>query len=81
MIQSSPKTHAARMNCPVLLCHAEDDSNVPVSDSQEMHDLLLAAGKMTELHITSDGDHYQGMLQQCVPVGIEWMKQRMNETQ
>ena len=81
LIQSSPNTHAARMNCPVLLCHAKDDSNVPVSDSQEMHKLLLAAGKKSELHITDDGDHYDEMLDQCVPVGIEWMKKRMNETQ
>jgi dipeptidyl aminopeptidase/acylaminoacyl peptidase len=80
LIQSSPNTHAGRMNCPVLLCHAKDDSNVPVSDSQEMHDLLLAAGKKSELHITDEGDHYSEMLHQCVPVGIEWMKKRMNET-
>ena len=80
LIQSSPNTHAARMNCPVLLCHAKDDSNVPVSDSQEMHKLLLAAGKKSELHLTDDGDHYSEMLDQCVPVGIQWMKKRMNET-
>jgi dienelactone hydrolase len=80
LIQSSPNTHAARMNCPVLLCHAKDDSNVPVSDSQEMHKLLLAAGKKSELHLTDDGDHYNEMLDQCIPVGIEWMKKRMNET-
>ncbi len=80
LIQSSPNTHAARMNCPVLLCHAKDDSNVPVSDSQEMHQLLQAAGKQSELHLTEDGDHYNEMLDQCIPVAIEWMKKRMNET-
>ncbi|MDX1929942.1 MAG: prolyl oligopeptidase family serine peptidase [Pirellulaceae bacterium] len=80
LIQSSPNTHAARMNCPVLLCHAKDDSNVPVSDSEEMHKLLQAAGKQSELHLTEDGDHYSEMLDQCIPVAIEWMKKRMNET-
>lgn len=78
LVQSSPQTHASRMNCPVLLCHAEDDSNVPVNDSREMHDLLLKAGKQSELFITRDGDHYSEMLDQCVPKGIQWMKQRMN---
>jgi dipeptidyl aminopeptidase/acylaminoacyl peptidase len=80
LVQSSPHTHASRMNCPVLLCHAEDDSNVPVSDSREMHALLVAAGKKSELFVTQTGDHYEEMLDQCVPKGIQWMKQRMSET-
>lgn len=80
LTQSSPHTHAARMNCPVLLCHAEDDTNVPVSDSREMHALLQAAGKRSELIITPTGDHYQEMLDQCVPKGIQWLQQRINET-
>jgi dienelactone hydrolase len=81
LTQSSPNTHAARMNCPVLLCHAKDDSNVPVSDSQAMHALLQSAGKTSELHLTDNGDHYDEMLNQCIPVGIQWMKKRMNEIQ
>jgi dipeptidyl aminopeptidase/acylaminoacyl peptidase len=81
LVQSSPHTHASRMNCPVLLCHAEDDSNVPVSDSREMHGLLVKASKEAELLITRDGDHYTEMLEQCVPKGIQWMKQRMSENE
>lgn len=80
LTQSSPHTHAARMNCPVLLCHAEDDSNVPVSDSREMHTLLQSAGKKSELYIVPTGDHYEDMLNQCVPKGIQWLKQRVSET-
>jgi len=79
LTQSSPHTHATRMNCPVLLCHAEDDSNVPVSDSREMHAALQAAGKRSELLIVPQGDHYSEMLDQCVPQGINWLKQRVNE--
>lgn len=79
LVQSSPLTHASRMNCPVLLCHAEDDSNVPVSDSRAMHDQLVKAGKQSELFITRDGDHYSEMLDQCIPKGIQWMKQRIGE--
>ena len=30
---SSPKTHAARLTCPLLLFHAADDTNVPASES------------------------------------------------
>ncbi|MDP1563392.1 MAG: prolyl oligopeptidase family serine peptidase [Pirellulaceae bacterium] len=79
LVQSSPLTHVSRMNCPVLLCHAEDDSNVPVSDSREMHKQLIAAGKRSDLFITPTGDHYDEMLERCVPKGIQWMKKQMDD--
>ncbi len=72
--QSSPKTHSAKINCPVFLFHAQDDSNVPVGDSQTLAQLLQAAGKKVELKLVPTGDHYQPMIDEGVPSAVAWLK-------
>lgn len=77
--QSSPKTHVARIHCPVFLFHAQDDSNVPVADSQTFATQLRAAGKTVELQIVPTGDHYSEMLEQGIPAAITWLKAQGGE--
>ena len=72
--QSSPKTHPAKINCPVFLFHAQDDSNVPVGDSQSFSQQLQAAGKKVELKLVPTGDHYQPMIDEGVPSAVAWLK-------
>ena len=72
--QSSPKTHAAKINCPVFLFHAQDDSNVPVGDSQAFSQQLQAAGKKVELKLVPTGDHYNSMVDEGVPAAVTWLK-------
>ncbi len=45
IVQTSPRTHETRMQCPVMVFHAADDSNVPVTESREYVARLTAAGK------------------------------------
>lgn len=75
-VQSSPKTHEARLNCPVFLFHAEDDSNVPCADSRACERRLKAAGKNVTLVTVPTGNHYQSMIDQGIPRAIQWLKQR-----
>lgn len=73
MAQSSPKTHESRINCPILLFHAEDDSNVPVSESKECAQRLKGLGKDVTLVTVPTGDHYDSMIDEGIPHGIEWI--------
>ncbi|HVV99346.1 MAG TPA: prolyl oligopeptidase family serine peptidase [Planctomycetaceae bacterium] len=72
--RSSPKTHAARMNCPVFLFHARDDSNVPISDTRAFAQLLQTSGKQAVMFEVATGDHYDSMIQQGIPQGIAWLQ-------
>lgn len=72
--QSSPKTHAAKIGCPVFLFHAQDDGNVPVSESQLFAQQLQAAGKKAELKLVPTGNHYDSMVNEGVPAAVTWLK-------
>lgn len=75
-MQSFPKTHEARLNCPVFLFHADDDSNVPCADSRACEQRLKSLGKNVTLVTVPTGNHYQSMIDQGIPRAIEWLKQR-----
>jgi dipeptidyl aminopeptidase/acylaminoacyl peptidase len=75
--RSSPKTHVARIQCPLFLFHANDDNNVSVTESQAFAQQLQAAGKTVELQTVPTGGHYNSMIQQGIPKAIEWLN-RLN---
>lgn len=74
--RSSPKTHAAEMKHPIFLFHAEDDSRIPVAATREFAEDLKARGVDVTLEIVPDGEHYDSMIDQGIPAGIEWVKGR-----
>lgn len=75
-VQSSPKTHEARLNCPVFLFHADDDTNVPCEDSRACSQRLKGLGKNVTLVTVRTGDHYESMIDEGIPAAIAWLKQR-----
>lgn len=74
LVKSSPRTHETKINCPVMLFHAADDSNVPIEDSRAFVARLKSAGKDATLKEVATGDHYQPMIDTGIPAGIEWIK-------
>ena len=72
----NPRAFETRLNCPVFLFHAEDDDNVPSSDSTSMEERLKKAGKDVTLITTQRGGHYQSMIDSGIPGAIRWMKSR-----
>ena len=76
IVQSSPRTHESRLNCPLFLFHAEDDSNVSVTESRLFAERLKGLGKDVTLNIVPEGDHYDSMIDEGIPTGIEWIKSR-----
>lgn len=77
--RSSPLTHVAKIQCPVFLFHASDDSVVTLSESQQMNKRLMELGRSVTLQIVPTGDHYDAMTQQGLQTALAWLKQQPTE--
>jgi dienelactone hydrolase len=53
----SPLAHASSIGAAVLLIHGGADDRVPVSQSELMHQALLATGRQSELHVLPGARH------------------------
>jgi dienelactone hydrolase len=71
--RKSPLRHAGDINCPVFLFHADDDSMVPLADNQAFADAMKAANKKVVFKTVPRGDHYDSMIKQGIPDGIEFL--------
>jgi dipeptidyl aminopeptidase/acylaminoacyl peptidase len=56
--QIAPVNLAERVRVPVLLIHGDDDSVVPLQQSQRMAEALRAAGKPHQLVVLDGDDHW-----------------------
>ncbi len=72
--RSSPRTHEARLNCPVFLFHSRTDQVVPVQQTLEFGERLNSLGKPVTLEIVPSGDHYNPMISQGIPKAIGWLR-------
>jgi len=75
--EESPIHLAGKINCPVYLFHAEDDSAVPTDDNAEFARAMREAGKRVEFVRTPNAGHDEPPLQAGVPGAIQWMAERM----
>jgi dienelactone hydrolase len=67
--RNSPK-NLGPPRCPLMVFHARDDSNVPVTESES-----YAASHANVTLVTADrGNHYDSMIRQGVPRGIAWLR-------
>ena len=71
--RKSPLRHASNINCPVFLFHADDDSMVPLGDNQRFVAVMKGAGKKITFKQVKTGDHYDSMIEQGIPAGIDFM--------
>ncbi|HEY1123788.1 MAG TPA: DUF4190 domain-containing protein [Haloferula sp.] len=74
--RSSPKTHADQLKIPAFVFHAANDKNVPVADSRDFTAGLKARGADITFREVPQGGHYDAMIEEGIPAGIEWMKGR-----
>jgi dienelactone hydrolase len=76
----SPKHHESELTCPVFLFHAKDDSNVPVTESQECANRLKKLRKSVTLELVPTGDHYDAMVNEGISRAINWVRGLPSET-
>lgn len=75
--KSSPKTHVAKVNCPIFLFHSFDDTNTPYAESEQYLMWLKEAGKDGLLsEPPAYGGHYKPMVEEGIPRAIVWLKSR-----
>jgi dienelactone hydrolase len=55
--ERSPLAHASDMDGAVLLLQGSDDPVVPVAQAHQLHDALVSAGRICELHIFDGEGH------------------------
>lgn len=72
--ENSPFRNAEQINCPVLLFNALDDSKIPPASINAYVERLQKAGKTVKHVEVSTGDHYDSMLNEGIPLGIQWIK-------
>lgn len=74
---SFPLAHLAALRAkPLLLFHAENDSNVPVAESRRLAEALAPMAATSKLLIVPTGDHYDSMIQQGIPAALSWVDER-----
>jgi dipeptidyl aminopeptidase/acylaminoacyl peptidase len=71
---SSPKTHAAKLQCHLFLFHAEDDDNVPISQTLSFAELVKQTNQQVTLVTTAHGGHGESMIREGMPKGIAWLQ-------
>jgi len=54
-------TQITKATPPTFLCHAEDDTTLPVENSVRLHAALRAAGVPVEMHLFGEGGHGFGL--------------------
>ena len=57
-VDQSPLFSADKINTPILLCHGQSDTNVPVGESVQMFAALKILGKPVELLTFKAEDHF-----------------------
>ncbi len=72
--RGSPRESEAKLACPVFLFHARDDDVVPISESVKLEQRLRQAGKDVQFMQVARGGHYDSMINEGIPAGIEWLE-------
>jgi acetyl esterase/lipase len=73
--KASPKNQVARMQRPVFLFQAKDDSKVPLSTTERFVQQLRETNPRVTFQTVETGDHYDAMIDQGIPAGIRWLKE------
>lgn len=77
---SSPQTHVADLKCPVFLFHSRGDQVASFQHSYQFASQLTAQGTNVEFVAGKGSDHYQTMIDEGLPKGIEWIKKQLKKT-
>lgn len=74
--QSSPITHVSKIDVPVFLFFAKDDTLVSLDRGNEFRFALSDRNLDATLRTVDSGGHYQSMINRGIPYGIEWIQER-----
>ncbi len=73
IVRSSPITHVDAIEVPVFLFFAKDDERVSLEDGRGFARQIEDRGGDSDVATVSAGGHYNSMITDGIPRGIEWM--------
>jgi predicted Zn finger-like uncharacterized protein len=76
---SSPQTHIRSLTCPVFIFHSRGDQVTSFANSQRFASQLKSQGTEVEYVAGNGSDHYQTMIDEGLPKGIEWLKKQVTK--
>lgn len=79
IILSSPQTHISNLTCPVFLFHSRGDQVTSFTNSEKFASQLNKQGTEVEFVASDGNDHYQTMIDEGIPQGIEWIKKHLSK--
>lgn len=71
--ESSPNNNISKIKIPVFIFQAKDDSVVPIENTKTFVSELEKVNSNVTFVIAENGNHYDSMIQQGIPKGIEWL--------
>lgn len=77
---SSPQSHISNLKCPVFLFHSRGDQVTSFVNSQNFASQLKMQGTEVEFVAGNGNDHYQTMIDEGLPKGIEWIKKQVTKS-
>jgi|GEM_PF-1971731 len=77
---SSPQTNISSLTCPVFIFHSRGDQVTSFANSQNFASQLKAQGTEVEFVAGNGSDHYQTMIDEGLPKGIEWIKKHLTNS-
>lgn len=73
---TSPLNHTDSLTAPVFLFFAEDDSLISPEQAEPFVTQLRATNPDVTVKTVDSGGHYQPMIDEGIPAGIEWIRER-----
>jgi len=78
--ETSPLQQAARLRVPAFVFHSVEDERIPIADTEKFVDELKKTNANVTFVRAQKGGHYDSMIDEGVPQGIEWL-QKMSRNQ
>lgn len=69
----SPLNNVKKLTCPIFLFQAKDDTITPYENMEKFYKALNKHNKSVTLKVVDEGGHYNSMLYEGIPAGIEWI--------
>lgn len=74
LARTSPLRQIGQLHCPTFLFHSEDDSRIPIAESQAFVEALQKTNPRVTFVRGTRGDHYDSMIEEGVPRAIRWLR-------
>ena len=70
----SPLKNTSKIKCPLFVFHSEEDGVMALTETQQFVKSVQRGNDDVTFLIAEKGDHYNSMMDEGIPAGVEWLK-------